>query len=118
MTWRSNQGGVRHEWRGLHSPLAMFVTRSSRLCELLSYLFLLSLREPSPGCVLVPDPDAVRRQILSIEANAHPDYGGGFRDCVEALRGRTLHDLLGHVREHAKLPAPTVAPAEAPEGES
>ena len=62
------------------------------------------------------DPEALRAQILSIEASRHPDYGGGFRDCVDALKGRTLHELLSHVREHARLPPPD-AQAVAAEGE-
>ena len=78
------------------------------LCELLSYLYLLSrLREPpTTTAVLALDETALREQIASIEANAHPDYGGGFRDCVQALRGRELHQLLGHVRTHGCLPPP------------
>ena len=62
------------------------------------------------------DEKALRQQILSIEANAHPDYGGGFRECVQALRGRTLHELLGFVREFAKLPEPLVALADSGDG--
>ena len=41
-----------------------------------------------------------------MEANAHPEYATGFRECVEALRGRALHELLGYVREHGRLPQP------------
>ena len=95
-----------HAWLWLQGFPIMEARLEEGLCELLSYLFLLSLREPTAGCVLSPDTEALRRQILSIEANAHPDYGGGFRDCVDALRGRTLHELLSHVREHARLPDP------------
>ena len=29
-----------------------------------------------------PNPNPSPNQIRSIEANAHPDYGGGFRKCV------------------------------------
>lgn len=96
-----------HAWLWLQGFPALEPRVEEGLCELLSYLFLLScLREPDDGAVLARDPNAIRAQILSIEANAHPDYGGGFRDCVEALRGRKLHELLGHVREHARLPPP------------
>ena len=86
------------------------------LCELLSYLYLLSLLRESDGdsdggvgfsILDRRDAKAIREQILSIEANAHPDYGGGFRECVAALRGRTLHELLYYVQEHACLP-PTI----------
>ena len=82
------------------------------LCELISYLFLLScLNEPlAEGAALVHDEAALRHAIHAIEANAHPDYGNGFRECVEALRGRALHDLLGYVRQNARLPpAPGIA---------
>ena len=63
--------------------------------------------------MLARDVAAIREQIMQIEANAHPDYGGGFRDCVDALRGRTLHSLLTHVKLHAKLPPPAAAAASA-----
>ena len=53
---------------------------------------------------LVRDERALRRHIASIEANAHPDYGNGFRECVAALRGRTLHQVLSHVHATARLP--------------
>lgn len=77
------------------------------LCELVAYLFLLSrLQAPPPHAPLANDAESMHQQIASIEANAHPDYGGGFRDCVDALRGRSLHELLAHVREHAALPLP------------
>ena len=78
------------------------------LCELVSYLFLLSsLREPLDGAAcLVHDESALSQQIASIEANAHPEYGGGFRDAIAALRGRTLHELLSYVHIHARLPEP------------
>lgn len=79
------------------------------LCELVSYLFLLSsIREPLDGAAvsLVHDERALSQQIASIEANAHPDYGGGFRECTAALRGRTLHELLSYVYIHARLPEP------------
>ena len=33
-------------------------------------------------------------------------YGGGFRSCVASLRGRKLHELLSHVRQHGRLPPP------------
>ena len=78
------------------------------LCELVSYLFLIScLDQPLPvGSPLVHDEAALQRQIRSIEANAHPDYGTGFRRCIEAMRGRSLHQLLRHVREYSDLPQP------------
>ena len=101
-----------HAWLWLQGFPSLEPRLEEGLCELLSYLFLLScLREPSAGGgVLVRDPEALRAQILSIEASKHPDYGGGFRDCVDALKGRTLHELLAHVREHARLPAPPPVP--------
>ena len=105
-----------HAWLWLQGFPVLETRLEEGICELLSYLFLLSCqRDPPPdeelgGGVLARDPEALRRQILSIEANAHPDYGNGFRECVEALRGRTLHDLLGHVREHARLPLPIADP--------
>ena len=58
------------------------------------------------------DEAALRQQVASIEANAHPDYGGGFRDCVAALHGRSLHELLSYVRTHARLPPVLGAPAD------
>jgi hypothetical protein len=100
-----------HAWLWLQGFPALDTRLEEGLCELLSYLYLLScLREPSApgdGSVLVRDAAArehIAQQLIRIEANAHPDYGGGFRDCVEALKGRSLHELLGYVREHAVLP--------------
>ena len=99
-----------HAWLWLSGFPHLEPRLEEGLCELLSYLTLLSyLREPPTGGVLLPDPDLLRRQIISIEANSHPDYGGGFRECVEALHGRTLHELLHHVREHARLPPPLLS---------
>lgn len=97
-----------HAWLWLQGFPELDQRLEEGLCELLSYLFLLScLRDPPPagGGVLARDPEALRGQIMAIEANAHPDYGGGFRDCVEALHGRTLHEVLFHVRQHGMLPA-------------
>ena len=96
-----------HAWLWLTGFPVLDPRLEEGLCELLSYLFLLScLRDEPPegGGVLAREPEALRAQVLSIEANAHPEYGGGFRDAVEALRGRTLHELLGHVRQHGTLP--------------
>jgi hypothetical protein len=97
-----------HCWLWLQNFPILEVRVEEGLCELISYLYLLScLNEPVADSVLGHSEEGLREQILSIEANAHPDYGGGFRECVEALRGRTLHELLSHVREHARLPPPT-----------
>ena len=76
------------------------------LCELLSYLYLLSRLRGTTPChaALARDVEALQLHIASIEANAHPDYGGGFRECVAALRGRSLHSLLGYVRAYSELP--------------
>lgn len=83
------------------------------LCELISYLYLLScLRQPIGGSALARDEEGLRQQIVAIESNAHPDYGGGFRDAAAALRGRQLHQLLSFVREHGRLPPAAPASAE------
>jgi hypothetical protein len=97
-----------HCWLWLHGfPAAMEPKLEEGLCELISYLYLLScLKEPLDCAVIERNESALRQQIASIEANAHPDYGGGFRECVQALRGRQLHQLLSYVREHAHLPPP------------
>ena len=97
-----------HCWLWLHGfPASIEGKLEEGLCELVSYLYLLScLREPLDGAALEWNEAALRQQIASIEANAHPDYGGGFRECVRALRGRELHQLLSYVREHARLPPP------------
>lgn len=44
--------------------------------------------------------------VFTIEANMNSVYGGGFRSCVASLRGRKLHELLSHVRQHGRLPPP------------
>ena len=100
-----------HCWLWLQNYPVLPPRLEEGLCELLSYLYLLSLLREGQGqggdtgyAVLERDADAIRAQILSIEANAHPDYGGGFRECVAALRGRTLHELLYYVQEHGCLP--------------
>jgi hypothetical protein len=97
-----------HAWLWLHGFPPLAPRLEEGLCELVSYLYLLScLHEPLGGAgALEHEPAALRQQIGAIEANAHPDYGGGFRDCVRALRGRALHDVLSHVRQHAQLPPP------------
>ena len=108
-----------HCWLWLQQFPPLDVRLEEGLCELLSYLYLLSrLREP-PGesAVLARDDDALQQQIWSIEANAHPDYGGGFRECVAALRGRSLHELLGFVRATGRLP-PALAEPEQEQEES
>ena len=64
---------------------------------------------PDDGAaVLERDEAALRAEFRSLETNAHPHYGGGFRACVRSLRGREIHALLSHVREHARLPPPVV----------
>ena len=95
-----------HCWLWLQGFPSLDTRLEEGLCELFSYLYLLSrLRGAVPGhAALARDEEALQDQIASLEANAHPDYGGGFRDCVAALRGRSLHDLLGHVRAHSRLP--------------
>ena len=96
-----------HAWLWLQGFPPLGLRLEEGLCELTSYLYLLScLREPAAGSALARDEAGLQQQIVSIESNAHPDYGGGFRDAVDALRGRGLHELLGYVREHAKLPPP------------
>ena len=110
-----------HAWLWLQGFPQLEQRLEEGLCELLAYLFLLScLREapPAGGGVLARDPEALRAQVLSIEANAHPDYGGGFRDCVEALHGRTLHEVLFHVRQYGMLPLPLSSPEHAPGDET
>ena len=75
------------------------------------FLYLLScLHEPPDdgAAVLERDEAALRAEFRSLETNAHPHYGGGFRACVRSLRGREIHALLSHVREHARLPPPVV----------
>lgn len=95
-----------HCWLWLQGFPPLDTRLEEGLCELFSYLYLLSrLRGEAPAhAALSHDVEALQDQIASIEANAHPDYGGGFRDCVAALRGRSLHSLLGHVRAHSRLP--------------
>jgi hypothetical protein len=101
-----------HCWLWLQGFPPLDTRLEEGLCELFSYLYLLSrLRGEAPSHVaLARDVEALQDQIASIEANAHPDYGGGFRDCVAALRGRSLHDVLAHVRAHSRLP-PALADA-------
>ena len=97
-----------HCWLWLQGFPALDARLEEGLCELVAYLFLLSCLHtpPGEGAPLVHDEIALRRQILTMEANAHPEYATGFRECVEALRGRALHELLGYVREHGRLPQP------------
>ena len=99
-----------HCWLWLQQFPPLDMRLEEGLCELLSYLYLLArLRESedeasSGGAVLLREEAALRAQIASIEANAHPDYGGGFREAVAALKGRSLHELLGHVKRYGVLP--------------
>ena len=97
-----------HCWLWLQGFPALDARLEEGLCELVAYLFLLSCLHtpPGEGAPLIHDEMALRRQILTMEANAHPEYATGFRECVEALRGRALHELLGYVREHGRLPQP------------
>ena len=77
------------------------------LCELGSYLFLLSsLREPDSASAVQHDEGALREQIHDIESNQHPLYGHAFQRAAACLRGRQLHELLAFVREHGRLPPP------------
>ena len=99
-----------HAWMWLQGFPPLEPALEEGLCELASYLYLLScLKEPLETGTLRRDEAHLRAQIRSIEANAHPDYGGGFRACAAALRhmpreGGQLHQLLGHVRQHGVLP--------------
>jgi len=97
-----------HAWLWLQGFPHLEPWLEEGLCELASYLYLLScLHEPVDGASpLRPDERHLRAQIHSIEANAHPDYGGGFRACAAALRHVQLHQLLAYVREHGELPPP------------
>ena len=99
-----------HAWMWLQGFPPLEPALEEGLCELASYLYLLScLKEPLETGTLRRDEAHLRAQIRSIEANAHPDYGGGFRACAAALRhmpreGGQLHQLLGYVRQHGVLP--------------
>lgn len=96
-----------HAWLWMQGFPQLDAQVEEGLCELAAYLFLLSsLRQPSPDAVIEVDEAAFRRQILSIEASAHAEYGAGFQLCVASLRGRKLHDLLGYLRRHGRLPPP------------
>ena len=100
-----------HAWMWLQGFPHMPAALEEGLCELGSYVYLLScLHEPPDdgAAVLERDEAALRAEFRSLETNAHPHYGGGFRACVRSLRGREIHALLSHVREHARLPPPVV----------
>ena len=100
-----------HAWLWLQGFPHMDHALEEGLCELGSYVYLLScLHEPPDdgAAVLERDEAALRAEFRSLETNAHPHYGGGFRACVRSLRGREIHALLSHVREHARLPPPVV----------
>lgn len=77
------------------------------LCELVAYLYLLSLlREPDESALIRCNEADLRYEIFKIESTMHTKNGKGFRVCVESLRGRKLHELLGFVRQHGTLPPP------------
>jgi len=96
-----------HAWMWLQGFPTLEPQVEEGLCELAAYLFLLScLRDPPSSTSVELDQDALRKHIRSIEANTHPPYGPGFRLCVASLRGRKLHELLGYVRQYARLPPP------------
>ncbi len=105
-----------HAWLWLQKFPPLDPRLEEGLCELFSYLYLLScLRDPEPRANLARDERALEAQIRAIEGNDHPDYGHGFRECVQALRGRSLHALLAHVRMHGALPPQQPDEAEASE---
>lgn len=45
-------------------------------------------------------------QLRRMEDDMNPVYGIGFRKAHAALQGRSLDDLLAHVKEHKSFPAP------------
>ena len=99
-----------HAWLWLHDfpPLSPAVEEG--LCELTAFAYLLMLlNEPAESELHAP-PALLRRQLASIERNAHVAYGPGFRDAAVSLRGLRLHELLSYVREHARLPEPSRPP--------
>ena len=102
-----------HAWLWLHDfpPLSPAVEEG--LCELAAFAYLLTLlNEPAESELHAP-PALLRRQLASIERNAHAAYGPGFRDAAVSLRGLRLHELLSYVREHARLPEPSRPPTTA-----
>ena len=95
-----------HAWLWLQDfpPLSPWLEEG--LCELASYLYLLSLLHEPDGSTLRCGDAELRAELYAIEKNALPHYGVGFRACAASLQGRQLHQLLGFVKEHAALPPP------------
>jgi len=92
------------------------------LCELVSYLWLVehtsklrSSREAVPridraayGAAASGDElQLALARLRLVEMGYKPGvYSSGFQECITALQGRQLHQLLDHVKQHKQLPEP------------
>ena len=105
-----------HVWihRGFNSLAPLPPRVEEGLCELVAYLWLveraarLSL-EGGGVCGDAPcdaDRRVARWRIAQTERNPDALYGRGFRESLASVQGRSLREMLQHVRRHKRLPAP------------
>ena len=106
-----------HAWLWMHEfpPLSRRIEEG--LCELAAFMYLYSLRhEPAESCLQLSEEEKhlIDYELAAIELNQSEAYGDGFRECAACLRTMSLHQLLGYVRNNARLPvveSPMARPA-------